>query len=63
MKKYILKINHLNFFKIYLKKDGSGYITTTELKSMFGGGATEVDEEVWNTLIKEVDGNGDGEVI
>ena len=29
---------------------------------MFGGGESQVDDEVWNTLIKEVDGNGDGEV-
>ena len=44
-------------------KDGSGYISSEELKEMFSGGAQKIEDSVWNELIKEVDQNGDGQVI
>lgn len=47
-------------FRIF-DKDGSGKISTSELKQMFQGGNI-VDEKVWTDLIKEVDQNGDGEI-
>jgi len=47
-------------FRIF-DKDGSGKISTCELKQMFQGGNI-VDEKVWTDLIKEVDQNGDGEI-
>lgn len=30
---------------------------------MFSGGGQKIEESVWNELIKEVDENGDGQVI
>jgi calcium-dependent protein kinase len=47
-------------FRIF-DKDGSGKITTAELKQMFQG-KNVVDEKVWTDLIREVDQNGDGEI-
>jgi calcium-dependent protein kinase len=42
-------------------KDKSGSISKTELKQMLGG-SENISEDVWLELIKEVDGNGDGEI-
>ena len=47
-------------FRIF-DKDGSGKISTSELKQMFQG-KNIVDEKVWVDLIREVDQNGDGEI-
>jgi calcium-dependent protein kinase len=41
-------------------KDGSGFLTKDELRGIFGGG--KIPDDVWNTIIGEVDNNGDGEV-
>jgi calcium-dependent protein kinase len=41
-------------------KDGSGAISSDELKEMLGDEITE--ENVWAELIQTVDQNGDGEV-
>ncbi len=30
---------------------------------MFSGGGADVNEEVWKQVVKEIDVNGDGEVI
>jgi len=30
---------------------------------MFSGGSQKIEDSVWNELIKEVDQNGDGQVI
>jgi len=51
-------------YKLILKswiKDGSGYISSEELKEMFSGGQ-KIEDGVWNEMIKEVDENGDGQV-
>ena len=45
------------------QQDGSGYISSDELKDMFSGGSQKIEDSVWNELIKEVDQNGDGQVI
>ena len=42
-------------------KDGGGTISTDELKLTMGVGQ-DVSEEVWLSILKEVDENGDGEV-
>lgn len=47
-------------FDLY-DKDGSGAISTSELKDVLGVGG-QISEEVWEKIIKEVDENGDGEV-
>lgn len=42
-------------------KDGSGSISANEIKEVLGVGKN-IDEKVWNEIITEVDGNGDGEI-
>lgn len=42
-------------------KDKSGQISKEELKVMLGG-SENISEDVWSELIREVDGNGDGEI-
>ena len=42
-------------------KDGSGTGTTDELRDALGIGKN-IDEKVWEDVIKEVDENGDGEI-
>ena len=41
--------------------DGSGSISATELRQMFGADV-ETTDAIWDDLIKEVDQNGDGEI-
>ena len=45
----------------FFDKDGSGSVTTDELKDALGIGKN-IDEKVWIDVIKEVDVNGDGEI-
>lgn len=47
-------------FEMY-DKDGSGSISTDEIKQVLGVGK-DISEEVWQQIVKEVDANGDGEV-
>ena len=42
-------------------KDGSGSISATEVKDVLGIGKN-IGDEVWNDIIREVDGDGDGEI-
>ena len=42
-------------------KDKSGKITPDELKNVLGKDA-KVSAEVWNQIVKDIDGNGDGEI-
>ena len=42
-------------------KDDSGSINLEELKEVFG--ASKIRDEDWKEIIKEVDENGDGEVL
>ena len=42
-------------------KDGSGSISANEIREVLGVGKN-IDEKVWNDIITEVDGNGDGEI-
>lgn len=46
-------------FKLF-DKDSNGGISTAELKQMFGG--AKVKDDVWRELIKEVDGDDNGEI-
>lgn len=47
-------------FQIF-DKDNNGFIDAQEIKTVLGKGKN-LDEDVWEDLIKEVDMNGDGEV-
>lgn len=47
-------------FKVF-DKDGGGSISSQEVKETLGVGKN-IDEKVWNEIIKEVDPNGDGEI-
>lgn len=42
-------------------KDGGGSISANEIKEVLGVGK-QIDEKVWNDIIREVDANGDGEI-
>lgn len=42
-------------------RDGSGTISANEIKEVLGVGKN-IDEKVWNAIVMEVDGNGDGEI-
>ena len=42
-------------------KDNSGSISADEIKDVLGVGKN-IDEKVWNDIVLEVDGNGDGEI-
>lgn len=42
-------------------RDGGGSISAHEIKEVLGVGKN-IDEKVWNEIIHEVDGNGDGEI-
>jgi len=41
-------------------KDGSGEISADELKEVLGGSLEDMDDTVWQQIVKEVDTNGDG---
>lgn len=44
-------------------QDGSGYISKEELKNVLGRGQSkEVPDNVWSSIIKEIDSNSDGEI-
>lgn len=47
-------------FKMF-DKDGGGSISSAEVKETLGVGRN-IDEKVWNEIVKEVDPNGDGEI-
>lgn len=47
-------------FKVY-DKDGSGSISTEEIKDIIGVGK-KIPTAVWTEVVMEVDANGDGEV-
>ena len=47
-------------FKMF-DKDGSGFISSDEIKEILGFGKT-LSEEAVNEIIKQVDANGDGEI-
>ena len=42
-------------------KDNSGSISANEIKEVLGVGKN-IDEKIWNDIVFEVDGNGDGEI-
>ena len=47
----------------YSYQDGSGTISKEELKILLGtGGNSNIDDNIWDEIIKEVDDNSDGEI-
>jgi calcium-dependent protein kinase len=47
-------------FQIF-DKDGSGMISASELKETFGQ-SQDIDDDVWDELIKNADKDGNGEI-
>jgi len=47
-------------FSVY-DKDNSGSISIEEIKSVLGYGK-DISEEVWKSVVADIDANGDGEV-
>ncbi len=44
-------------------QDGSGYISTDELKAVLGKGRNDgLSEDVWTSIMKEIDQNSDGQI-
>lgn len=59
-KKLVSEENLRKAFNLF-DKDGSGTITTNEVKNVLGVGKN-VSEEIWSQLLKEVDENSDGKI-
>jgi len=60
-KKKLLSKERLQMAFAAFDKDGSGTITSDEIKTVLGVG-TAVPEEEWKNIIREIDQNGDGEI-
>ena len=60
-KRKLLTDEKLQFAFSMFDRDGGGSISATEIKDVLGVGKN-IDEKVWNDIINEVDGNGDGEI-
>lgn len=44
-------------------QDGSGFISTSELKSILGkGNNSDLSDDVWTAIVKEIDQNSDGQI-
>jgi len=43
-------------------KDGSGMITPSEIKTVLTGGESKIPNAIIDSIIKQVDKNGDGEI-
>ena len=48
-------------FKMF-DKDGSGMITPSEIKAVLTGGESKIPNAIIDSIIKQVDKNGDGEI-
>lgn len=48
-------------FKMF-DKDGSGMITPSEIKQVLTGGEAKIPNAIIESIIKQVDQNGDGEI-
>ena len=59
--KILTEENLLAAFYVF-DKDKSGAISAVEIKNVLGAGATGVEEDVWKDIIKEFDGDGEGEI-
>lgn len=60
-KEKILTNENLQIVFNMFDKDKSGKITPLELKDVLGRDA-QISDEVWNQIVGEIDGNGDGEI-
>ena len=44
-------------------QDGSGYISSEELKAVLGKGRNDgLSDDVWTSIMKEIDQNSDGQI-
>ena len=59
--KKLLSMKNLEKAFSLFDKDGSGTISTAEIRKVLASGS-EVDESVWSHILHEVDENGDGEI-
>lgn len=48
-------------FKIF-DKDNNGFIDVNEIKAVLGKNNNKITDDVWSSLVSEVDLNGDGEI-
>lgn len=60
-KKKLLTQEKLELAFNLFDRDGSGSISADEVKSVLGVGKN-IDEKIWNEIVREVDANGDGEI-
>ena len=59
----LIRYERIIFFEdLCFFQDKSGKISADELKEIIGQELPDVDETVWEGLIKEIDINGDGEI-
>ena len=61
-KKMLSKKRLEKVFKMF-DKDGSGTISYKELKKMFGGKDSNIEDKVWKALLHQADKDGNEEVI
>lgn len=54
------KLNTNTHIVLCSLQDGNGTIDASELKEILGGQLQDMDEDVWDDIIREVDTNGDG---
>jgi calcium-dependent protein kinase len=59
-KKLLSQKNLERAFSLF-DRDGSGTISTAEIRKVLASGS-EVDESIWAHILNEVDENGDGEI-
>lgn len=60
-KKKLLTDDKLQLAFNMFDKDSGGSISSTEVKEMMGVGKN-INEKLWNEMVREVDVNGDGEI-
>lgn len=59
--KQLLSIKNLERAFTLFDRDGSGTISTAEIRRVLASG-TEADESIWASILSEADENGDGEI-
>ena len=62
-KKSLMGQENLEIAFNWFDKDGGGTIDANEVKARLKGANSEIDEGVWDSIIDEVDQNGDREYI
>lgn len=58
----LLRDDYLKLAFDFFDKDSSGLITTSEIKEVFSGGNTQINDKTIQNLINEADVDGDGQI-